>query len=96
MFCPVQHVTFLIAGRILLIEHRTKAFLGRNVQAMYRTAIAATVESGMFYPLALLLFAFSRSPGIIQVMYYSLTLILGIAPTLIIVRTGLGTCVGDE
>ncbi|KAI3621082.1 hypothetical protein WG66_008924 [Moniliophthora roreri] len=89
-------LTLLIAGRILYIRHCAKAFLARSVRSMYRTTVIATVESGMIYPLSLLLFAFSNSPVIIQVIYYSLELIMGIANTLIIVQTGLGTRVDDE
>ncbi|KAK1221344.1 hypothetical protein PQX77_015845 [Marasmius sp. AFHP31] len=79
---------------------------------MYRTIISATLESGLIYPIALILFATSvqkydqimaidhrhdfTSTLTADVLFDSLVTIMGIASTLIIVRVTLGLAIHDE
>ncbi|KAJ7744611.1 hypothetical protein B0H16DRAFT_987434 [Mycena metata] len=90
-------VTALTAGRIWWIHRKARAYLRRDVQQRYTSAIAILVESGVLYSatvLAYLILGAIPSVNIVQEpIYQMLTQVLGIAPTLIIVRVGLGISV---
>ncbi|KAJ7819307.1 hypothetical protein B0H13DRAFT_2682583 [Mycena leptocephala] len=90
-------VTTVTAGRIWWIYHKARTYLQRNVQRRYLSAISILVESGVLYSatvLAYLILGAIPSARIVQnPIYQMLTQIMGIAPTLIIVRVGLGVSV---
>ncbi|KAI3612945.1 hypothetical protein WG66_005469 [Moniliophthora roreri] len=105
-------ITGLLAGRILYISRQSTDYIGKDVNKMYRMILAITLESGLLYPVFLIIFLscyisdseqFSRSlsglraPGVISLVAgYSLHQIAGIAPTLVIVRTSLGISIEDS
>ncbi|GAW09114.1 phophatase 2c family protein [Lentinula edodes] len=84
-------LTGLIAGRIWWIARDTRRSLGiDNSSDKSIGGIAAMVlESGLLYPVALVVGLALTVPGTVDVQAI-LTLIVGIAPTLIMVRTDLG------
>ncbi|KAI3620892.1 hypothetical protein WG66_006216 [Moniliophthora roreri] len=105
-------VTLLIAGRILYISRKMRASAGPRNSRMYSTIVAITLESGVLYPFALIVYAVTtmifrfapfdqamlrdvRMALVSEVMASSLLQFVGIAPTLIIVRTGLGVAIQD-
>ncbi|KAJ7579924.1 hypothetical protein C8J56DRAFT_759289, partial [Mycena floridula] len=99
------------AGRIWWITEKAQVLLSEQTKKRYNTATAVILESGMIYPMLLLVvviivFAFGGSlgssvfigliyqvvvsicpPSLYNLSYYHLQ---DIAPTLIIVRVGLG------
>jgi len=84
----------LAAGRIWWIGRQARAMLGKDVQIKYRASFAILLESGLLYPAVLLLaVVFFIAPvaavGTLSFLAMSYQLV-GIAPTLIIVRVGLG------
>jgi len=89
----------LAAGRIWWIGRRASFFLSRGSRQTYKNVIAILLESGLVYPVSLIvtIVAFlapgpTQSPLIcIAALYH----IVGIAPTLIIVRVGLGVSTDD-
>jgi len=93
----------LTAGRIWWISRQDRALLGHNAQGRYKTAIAILLESGIIYPISLLVLvlayvAFSHTESwiiglntVVAVLYQ----VVGIAPTLIIARVGLGVSIND-
>ncbi|KAJ8077918.1 hypothetical protein PM082_002359 [Marasmius tenuissimus] len=103
-------LTMLIAGRILLIAYR----VGKNlpsrssIPTVYRTIISATIESGLIYPLSLIVYTacvfvswgyYRETEGIDlteDVVFDSLVTIMVISSTLIIVRVTLGIAIHDE
>ncbi|ESK89645.1 hypothetical protein Moror_8616 [Moniliophthora roreri MCA 2997] len=50
-------LTMMIAGRVLYISRKVKGILGVRTQKMYNLIIAVTVESGMMYPVVLIIYA---------------------------------------
>ncbi|KAK7045387.1 hypothetical protein VNI00_007638 [Paramarasmius palmivorus] len=101
-------LTVLIAGRIIYISREATKYVGKNPRNMYRTAIAVTLESGLIYPVLLIIYIASsrlNSGGestnlspyyfISIVAYSALNQAAGIAPTLVIVRTSLGIAIED-
>ncbi|KAK1218138.1 hypothetical protein PQX77_019181 [Marasmius sp. AFHP31] len=80
-------VTFLLAGRIYYIHREARALLGKGVNTFYRTLIAIIIESGILYPIILIIYVFSPAQ---MILYPALIQVVGIAQTMIIVRTGLG------
>ncbi|KAJ8087827.1 hypothetical protein PM082_006679 [Marasmius tenuissimus] len=114
-------LTTMIAGKVFCISHEVSKYTQKPVGVMYRTVIHASIESGSFYPLALLIYSFiiMAANGILRqhpscvndcnsnpsvqaltlgadVIRSSLVPIMGIASTLIIVRTTLGLAINDE
>ncbi|KAK1220968.1 hypothetical protein PQX77_016240, partial [Marasmius sp. AFHP31] len=104
-------LTVLIAGRILFIAHRVGKYLPfrTSIPRMYRTILLATLESGLIYPIGLIIYATSVSQRfrgyneewfttelIADVAFDSLVTIMGIASTIIIVRVALGIAIYDE
>ncbi|KAJ8088394.1 hypothetical protein PM082_022467 [Marasmius tenuissimus] len=85
-----QPLSFFLAVRIYRATQPSRDFWGQ-VDNFYRTLIVIIVESGVLYPIALFVYVFSPYQTIV---YFSLVQIVGIAPTLIMVRTGLGA--GDR
>ncbi|KAF7368215.1 hypothetical protein MVEN_00141300 [Mycena venus] len=87
-------VTAMTAGRIWWIYRTARPYLQADVQRRYVSAISILVESGMLCPatvLAYLILGAIHSAKILQPPTFQvLTQIIGIAPTLIIVRVGLG------
>ncbi|KAI3605244.1 hypothetical protein WG66_013153 [Moniliophthora roreri] len=47
----------MIAGRALYISRKAKGMFGVGIQKMFHLVIAITVESGMIYPVTLIMFA---------------------------------------
>ncbi|KAI3614481.1 hypothetical protein WG66_009732 [Moniliophthora roreri] len=108
-------ITFLIAARIYVISRRAAKYVGKNVNRMYRTVISIVLESGLIYPLVLIVYASSgltvfsslimlqshpvslevqkRMQLLAVLLQSTLNQFVGIAPTLIIVRIGLGISV---
>ncbi|KIK57254.1 hypothetical protein GYMLUDRAFT_75753 [Collybiopsis luxurians FD-317 M1] len=91
-------VTGLIAGRIWWISRKINASYGRNgSQRKYRRVIAIILESGVLYPVSILIALLIGqlvvpSPNLFAI----LAEIVAIAPTLIIVRVAMGVDVNDE
>ncbi|KAJ6460199.1 hypothetical protein C8R45DRAFT_1081186 [Mycena sanguinolenta] len=94
-------VTGLTAGRIWWISHHGRAYLGEAAQKRYAFAILLTVESGLLYSATILAFlivisipslAYTLEEPLLQIV----TQVTGIAPTLIIVRVGMGVAAEDS
>ncbi|KAJ7688318.1 hypothetical protein B0H14DRAFT_2653294 [Mycena olivaceomarginata] len=87
-------VTAMTAGRIWWIYRTARVYLQADVQRRYVSAMSILVESGVLYSATVLVFLILGAiPGteILQSpIFQMLTQIMGIAPTLIIVRVGLG------
>jgi len=85
-------VSSLIAYRIYWIGRRLNAMLGPGQSRKHRYTIAIVLESGALYsaPLVLLLVLFSFDSVYAYIVYDALAQIMGLAPTIIIVRVGLG------
>ncbi|KIK57253.1 hypothetical protein GYMLUDRAFT_263303 [Collybiopsis luxurians FD-317 M1] len=90
-------VTGLIAGRIWWISRKINASYGhKGTQQKYRRAIAIILESGMLYPVLILITVIigviiPESPTLSAI----LAEVVAIAPTLIIVRVAKGITVSD-
>ncbi|KAI3621025.1 hypothetical protein WG66_013373 [Moniliophthora roreri] len=91
-------VTSLIAGRIWYIGLRTSKNLGRQHGVKYSRAFVVIVESGALYSASLfiLLILYSTNNHAQLILYNCTSQIVGIAPTLIIVRVGLGLSSQDN
>ncbi|KAG7087010.1 hypothetical protein E1B28_012988 [Marasmius oreades] len=107
--CSNLLLTLLIAGKIFLVVRETRNITGIHGPNTYSSLIAImyvtnvkgglwilnpsvrSVESGVLYPVALIILLFFHRNSVI----FSLVQIVGIAPTLIIVRVGLGTALPD-
>ncbi|KAJ7750626.1 hypothetical protein B0H16DRAFT_1549668 [Mycena metata] len=87
-------VTALTAGRIWWLYRKAQVYLKADVKHRYLSAIGITVESGVLYSATVLAYLILGAiPGaeIVQgPIFQMLTQVMGIAPTLIIVRVGLG------
>jgi len=93
--------TGLTAGRIWWISHHSRAYLEAAAQRRYTYAIALIVESGMLYSATILAFLIvisfpSLSSTLEEPLLQIVTQVMGIAPTLIIVRVGLGVAVEEN
>ncbi|KAJ6478200.1 hypothetical protein C8R45DRAFT_1006760 [Mycena sanguinolenta] len=91
-------VTALTAGRIWWICRQSRAYLNTSEQRRYTSSVTILVESGVLYSVALLTYLIVISiPNLINTLgepiLQMLTQVMGIAPTLIIVRVGLGASV---
>ncbi|KAF5343923.1 hypothetical protein D9758_012129 [Tetrapyrgos nigripes] len=88
-------LTLLIAGRIWWLRREVVGYLGSAVNKRYLMTIHIIIESGLIYPLALILELILNSDTGIEfhTRFSILTQVVGIAPTSIIVRTGLGIAV---
>ncbi|KAJ7728198.1 hypothetical protein B0H16DRAFT_243889 [Mycena metata] len=84
----------LAAGRIWWISHRVALFLGRNSRQEYDNLTAILLESGLIYPASLIITIvvfLSPAPAVSDLICLAgVYHIVAIAPTLIIVRVGLG------
>ncbi|EEB94203.1 hypothetical protein MPER_07024, partial [Moniliophthora perniciosa FA553] len=91
-------VTSLIAGRIWYIGLRTSKNLGRQHGVKYSRALVIIVESGALYSVSLfiLLILYSIDNDAQIILFNWTSQIVGIAPTLIIVRVGLGLSAQDN
>ncbi|KAF9257672.1 hypothetical protein L218DRAFT_1016057 [Marasmius fiardii PR-910] len=83
------------AWEIICLLRRAEKFVATEVQKMYRGIIAIIIESGVIYPIALIILIGLGSDTMKtyigkNVVLFSLVQIVGIAPTLIIVRIGRG------
>ncbi|KAJ3781526.1 hypothetical protein GGU10DRAFT_106762 [Lentinula aff. detonsa] len=89
-------LTCLIAGRIWWIARATRQALGVNDSndKSINSIAAMVLESGLLYPIALIFGLALTVKGTVEVQPM-LTLIVGIAPTLIMVRTDLGISIED-
>ncbi|KAJ6566511.1 hypothetical protein B0H19DRAFT_1138028 [Mycena capillaripes] len=85
----------LAAGRIWWISQQGGNYLGRGTEKRYQHSTAILLESGLIYPatlaLIIILYLIPQTPTVsvlvcLAVCYH----VVGIAPTLIIVRVGLG------
>ncbi|KIK62676.1 hypothetical protein GYMLUDRAFT_488155 [Collybiopsis luxurians FD-317 M1] len=91
-------LTGLIAGRLWWMSHTTRKDLGDNLSdgRSMKNVTAMVIESGLLYPLALIpCMAIQLSyeewySGFMPLVEPPLTIIVGIAPTLIMVRVDLG------
>ncbi|KAK7042125.1 hypothetical protein R3P38DRAFT_305829 [Favolaschia claudopus] len=85
----------LAAGRIWWIARGARTIMGPVVVKQYRMVIAMILESGALYctPGFLYLILFAIRPSATQVIFASLAQIVGIAPTIIVVRVGMGNAV---
>jgi hypothetical protein len=85
----------LTAGRIWWIARGARVIMGPAVVKQYRTVIAMILESGALYctPGLLYLIFFAIRPSSTQVIFAALAQIVGIAPTIIVVRVGMGNSV---
>ncbi|KAJ7201914.1 hypothetical protein GGX14DRAFT_655258, partial [Mycena pura] len=89
----------LAAGRIWWICRRAFFLLNRDSRRKYSGLTASLLESGLIYPASLLItiivFFATVSPVSVLICMAALYHIVGIAPTLIIVRVGLGVSADD-
>ncbi|KAJ6594342.1 hypothetical protein B0H19DRAFT_1247022 [Mycena capillaripes] len=86
----------LTAGRIWWIGRTARMLLGKTVTTRYYTALAMILESGAIYCVSAIVFAtigFTLDP-IYSTTGAVLGQLVGIAPTIIAVRVGLGRSVG--
>ncbi|KAK1217021.1 hypothetical protein PQX77_020339 [Marasmius sp. AFHP31] len=104
----------VIAGRIFYVAYQAGKYLPvrTSVPTVYKTIISATLESGLIYPTALMIYAACMlkykqiaadqrrydftSILTADLLFESLVTIMGIASTLIIVRVTLGLAIHDE
>ncbi|KAF5361250.1 hypothetical protein D9758_010259 [Tetrapyrgos nigripes] len=84
----------MIAGRIWYIQRSFQRSFGMNLARKYDSAISITLESGVIYSFAIIILPlvpfFSKNSAQFNHQGFLLIQIAGIAPTLIIVRAGLG------
>ncbi|KAJ7816062.1 hypothetical protein B0H14DRAFT_1397607 [Mycena olivaceomarginata] len=90
----------LAAGRIWWISRRAATFLGSRSRKKYLDLTAILLESGLMYPAALALliivYLIPTTPVVsVLIVLAACYHIVGIAPTLIIVRVGLGVSTDD-
>ncbi|KAJ7780746.1 hypothetical protein DFH07DRAFT_439037 [Mycena maculata] len=90
----------LAAGRIWWITQRAAFFLGKRSRKKYLDLTAILIESGLIYPAALVVtigcFLSPATPTVsVLICIAACYHIVGIAPTLIIVRVGLGLSTDD-
>ncbi|PFH46945.1 hypothetical protein AMATHDRAFT_95755, partial [Amanita thiersii Skay4041] len=85
-------VTTLIASRIWWISREANTVLGKKHGQKYNKAVIIIVESGAIYSISLLtlLVLYCVKSNAQYIVYDALAQIMGIVPTLIIVRVGLG------
>ncbi|KAJ7120252.1 hypothetical protein C8R44DRAFT_787846 [Mycena epipterygia] len=85
----------LTAGRIWWIARGARAIMGPEVVKRYRTVIAMILESGALYctPGFIYIIFAAVAPDSTVVIMAVLAQIVGIAPTVIVVRVGLGDSV---
>ncbi|KAK7045025.1 hypothetical protein R3P38DRAFT_3389173 [Favolaschia claudopus] len=90
----------LAAGRIWWISRRAVTYLGRRSRKKYLDLTAILLESGLMYPVAftitVIIFLIPSTPTVaVLICLAACYHIVGIAPTLIIVRVGLGVSTDD-
>ncbi|KAJ7704201.1 hypothetical protein B0H16DRAFT_718606 [Mycena metata] len=86
----------LIGGRIWWIRRDVRAVAGNELRKRYDTVIAMVLESGAVYFVVSLLLAVFQS-GIAFVILQAIAIHgVNIAPTLIVVRVGLGHTIGTD
>ncbi|KAJ8695614.1 hypothetical protein PTI98_008199 [Pleurotus ostreatus] len=89
-------VTSLIAGRIWWISRRLREFLG-TTYTEYTAAMAIIIESGLLCTVSTAVFTATYNVQVARwAAYYFSSQAIGIAPTLILVRVGLGTGTYEE
>uniref|UniRef100_A0A0W0FTM8 Uncharacterized protein n=1 Tax=Moniliophthora roreri TaxID=221103 RepID=A0A0W0FTM8_MONRR len=87
-------LTFIIAGRIWWLSREPRRLMGREVDRRYNRIIAMVVESGLLYSASVVVHVSTRQS--LSTLGFPLNLsglvylMVGIAPTLIILRTSLG------
>ncbi|KAJ7600800.1 hypothetical protein C8J56DRAFT_768188, partial [Mycena floridula] len=90
-------VTALISIRLWTISHEASEGFGMAVERKTNQALAIVLESGTVYSaslLVLLIMYRTKSTGIV-IVFDAISQIMGIVPTLIIVRSGLGFGIRD-
>ncbi|EEB96077.1 hypothetical protein MPER_04849 [Moniliophthora perniciosa FA553] len=87
-------LTLMIAGRIWWIGRDTRNSLSSEVERKYKRAIAMVIESGLLYSASLVVHVAItlswNSLGFALDTFPVIALMVGIAPTLIFLRTSLG------
>ncbi|KAF7292523.1 hypothetical protein MKEN_01476700 [Mycena kentingensis (nom. inval.)] len=85
----------LTAGRIWWIARGAAMIMGPTVDRQYRTVVAMILESGALYvtPALLYLILYAAERASTQIIFATLAQIVGIAPTIIVVRVGLGSSI---
>jgi hypothetical protein len=90
-------VTTLTAGRIWWICRQARTYLKTDVQRQYISSISILVESGVIYSVSVLIYlilgAIPSASIVQEPVMEMLAQVVGIVPTLIIVRVGLGVSV---
>ncbi|KAF5334272.1 hypothetical protein D9758_015543 [Tetrapyrgos nigripes] len=87
-------LSLLIGGRIMYLSHTSRSVFGDGIDKRYRRIVAIVLESGILYSafliiyLAIILSETGLRAGA-QVLQPSVIQITGLAPTLIVVRSGL-------
>ncbi|KAL0564957.1 hypothetical protein V5O48_017077 [Marasmius crinis-equi] len=69
-------LTAMLAGRIFTITRTTRAILGKNVRSMYYSIVIIILESGMLYPVTLILLPSLASTAGSNIVAYSLVQIV--------------------
>ncbi|KAJ7846552.1 hypothetical protein B0H13DRAFT_2362917 [Mycena leptocephala] len=100
IFCTNVLAASLAAGRIWYISRRIARLLGKNSRKKYMDLTAIILESGLIYPAGLVIsvgiFLSPVTPtASVLICIAACYHIVGIAPTLIIVRVGLGVSTED-
>ncbi|KAJ6469248.1 hypothetical protein C8R45DRAFT_1016475 [Mycena sanguinolenta] len=92
-------VTAMTAGRIWWTFRAARSYMQPDLRRRYISAMSILVESGMLYSATVLVYLILGAIPITEILctpiFTMLTQVVGIAPTLIIVRVGLGTSVSS-
>ncbi|KAE9400922.1 hypothetical protein BT96DRAFT_974984 [Gymnopus androsaceus JB14] len=93
-WCTNFTLTLLIAIKVRSIRIETKELLGRDsTDGRYTNLPKIALESGMLYPVIVAICLAIQVSGTYADLYPLLTIIAGLAPTLILVRASLGLSV---
>ncbi|KAJ3756397.1 hypothetical protein EV360DRAFT_84982 [Lentinula raphanica] len=92
------YLTLITAGRIWYINRQSKSMLGSKVYSRYQVIVNGILESGLLYPVVLIITALSLIPpkaDYSRVLMFNVMLniqiqAVGLAQSLIIVRVGFG------
>ncbi|KAF9475744.1 hypothetical protein BDN70DRAFT_883304 [Pholiota conissans] len=89
-------LTTLTAGRIWYLAKKARLVLGMGLLRRYNATITILIESGILYSLYIILdLGFRKQKTMSVILDAGLIQIVGVVPTLIIVKVGLGRAVHD-
>ncbi|TFY71565.1 hypothetical protein EVG20_g1450 [Dentipellis fragilis] len=88
----------LIISRILWMAKKLERTLGVSAGTRYRSAVTMIIESGAMWSISIVVFliTYFTAPNYHGIPGYAMQQLMGIAPTLIIVRVGLGKSIESQ